>query len=136
MLVGKTNVIGDGIVIKLTDTTEASYTAVDLLYLVNELKYAEAEAISINNQRITNSTEIVLINGQHILINGERVSGPYEVKAIGNQNKMQEVLNFENDGYIEEHKSKGYNIEMSLQSNIRIEATKQEMTLKYIKGEE
>ena len=39
MLVGKTNVTGDGIVLKLSDNQEVSFTASNLIYLINELKY-------------------------------------------------------------------------------------------------
>lgn len=52
MLVGKTNVTGDGVILKLTDTSEMSYKASNITYLINELKYAGAEAISINGQYI------------------------------------------------------------------------------------
>ncbi len=136
MLVGKTNVIGNGAVLKLTDTQDMSYSASNLVYLVNELKYAGAEAISINNQRIINTTDIVTINEKYILVNGERITSPYEVKAIGNQEKLQEVLNFPNGGFIQDYKSNGYTIEMSLQSDIRIPAYNQQLGLKYIKEEE
>lgn len=133
MLVGKTDVTGDGVVIKLTDTSEMSYVASNLTYLINELKYAGVEAISINNQRIINLTDIVQISGKYILVNGERIVSPYEIKAIGNQEQLEEVLNFPNEGFIPYYKNKGYAIEMSLQSNIRIEAYNQEIVLKYIK---
>lgn len=132
MLVGKTDVTGDGVVIKLTDTSEMSYVASNLTYLINELKYAGAEAISINNQRIINLTDIVQISGKYILVNGERIVSPYEIKAIGNQEQLEEVLNFPNEGFIPYYQNKGYAIEMSLQSNIKIEAYNQEIVLKYI----
>lgn len=136
MLVGKTNVTGDGIVMKLTDTSEMSYSASHLVYLVNELKYAGAEAISINNKRIINITDIVSINEQYILVNGERIVSPYEVKAIGNLQKFDEVLNFPNSGFIDDYKSKGYTIELNKQSGIKIPAYNQQIELKYIKEAE
>lgn len=136
MLVGKTRVTGNGVVIKLTDTVDRSYTASNITYLVNELKYAGAEAISINNQRIINMTDIVSIGGKYILVNGERIVGPYEIKAIGNQEELERILNFPNEGFVPYYRNKGYAIEMSLQSNIKIEAYNQEVALKYIKGEE
>ena len=134
MLVGKTSVTGNGVVLKLTDSPEQSYSASNLIYLVNELKYAGAEAISINNQRIVNTTDIVGINGnQYILVNGERVVSPYEVRAIGNQDEFDKILNFAQAGFVPHYKSKGYTIEISFQSNIRINAYDKEITLKYIK---
>lgn len=133
MLVGKTNVAGDGVIIKLTDTNEMSYKASNLVYLVNELKNAEAEAISINGQRIINMSDIVTIADKYILVNGERIQSPYEVRAIGNQNKLNETLNFPDDGYIDDYKSRGYSIEMNMESNIQIPAYNQNIQLKYLK---
>lgn len=136
MLVGKTNVTGNGVVIKLADTQYMSYTASNLVYLVNELKYAGAEAISINNQRITNMTEIVSINEQYILVNGERIVSPYEVKAIGNQEQFDKILNFPESGFIDDYRNKGYTIELNKQSGIKIPAYNQSIELKYIKEAE
>ena len=133
MLVGKTNVVGDGVVLKLIDTNEVSYSAGNLVYLVNELKYAGAEAISINNQRIINMTDIVSINEKYILVNGERILSPYEVKVIGNQQQLEQILNFPNSGFIDDYKNKGYTIEMRMQSNITVPAYNQQIDLKYIK---
>lgn len=136
MLVGKTNVTGQGIVLKLTDNSNMSYTASNLVYLVNELKYAGAEAISINGQRIINSTDIVGINSnQYILVNGERVVSPYEVKAIGNKDEIEKIINFPNEGFFQYYKNKGYTIEMNYQDDIKINAYNKEITLKYIKEE-
>ena len=136
MLVGKTNVIGDGIVLELSDNSEMSYTASNLVYLVNELKYAGAEAISIDGQRIINTTDIVGINSnQYILVNGERIVSPYEIKAIGNKDEFEKIINFPNEGFVPYYKNKGYSIEMSYQSNIRINAYNKEISLKYIKEE-
>ncbi|MBR2587856.1 MAG: DUF881 domain-containing protein [Bacilli bacterium] len=134
MLVGKTNVTGDGVVLKLTDTSEQSYSASNLVYLVNELKYAGAEAISINNQRVINTTDIVGINGnQYILVNGERIVSPYEIKAIGSHDEFDKILNFPQEGFVPYYKSNGYSIEINFQSNIKINAYNKEITLKYLK---
>ena len=136
MLVGKTNVIGDGVIIKLIDTSEMSYSASHLVYLIKELKYAGAEAISINEKRIINMTDIVSINEQYILVNGERVVSPYEVKAIGDKQRFDEILNFPNSGFIDDYKNKGYTIEINMQSGVKIPAYNQEIELKYIKEAE
>jgi uncharacterized protein YlxW (UPF0749 family) len=134
MLVGKTDVVGTGIVLKLKDNQDYSYTSSNLVYLVNELKYAGAEAISINNQRIINTTDIVGINSnQYILVNGERIVGPYEVKAIGNKGEFEKIINFPNEGFVPYYRAKGYTIEMSYQDEITINGYDKEISLKYIK---
>ena len=132
MLVGKTNVTGSGVVLTLKDNFLTSYTAGNLAYIVNELKNAGAEAISINGQRIINMTDIVMIQTRYILINGQKVSAPYEVKAIGNKDKLNEALTFPNEGLIDYYKNKDYTMEMSIQDNIHIPAYNQEINLKYI----
>lgn len=136
MLVGKTNVIGSGVIITLTDTYMKTYTSRNLVYLVNELRYAGAEAISINGQRITNMTDIVTIQGKYMLVNGERISSPYEVRVIGEQETIQEILNFPEDGFIQNYKNEGYTIEMNVQDNVQIPAYTKQFELKYIKEAE
>ena len=59
ILIGKTDVYGEGVVVTLANSNEQQIEAYDLIDLVNELRYAGAEAISINEQRVLNMTEIV-----------------------------------------------------------------------------
>lgn len=132
MLVGKTVVTGSGVVITLTDSYSTTYTSSNIAYIINELKYAGAEAISINGQRIINMTDIVMIQTRYILVNGERISSPYEIKVIGNKDKLNEVLTFPGDGLIDYYRNKNYEIEMSIQDNIHIPAYSKEIELKYI----
>lgn len=136
MLIGKTRVTGDGVIITLTDNSIMYYKALNLLYLVNTLKDASAEAISINGHRIVNNSEIVYINNKYILVNGERISSPYVVKAIGDQEKLVNELNFSDVGYIQDYKQRGYTIEMKEESNIIIEAYNGEILLEHLKEEE
>ena len=58
ILLGKTDVYGEGVVVNLADG-EIAIEAYDLIDLVNELRYAGAEAISINDIRILPMTDIV-----------------------------------------------------------------------------
>ena len=73
---GKTEVQGEGIEITLTDTEENKLSADNLLTIVNDLKLAGAEAISINNERVVNMTDIVDIGNTFIKVNGQRISSP------------------------------------------------------------
>ena len=132
MLAGKTNVIGEGVEIKLTDTEDVTFSASNLISFVNELKYAGAEAISINDQRIVGLSDVVSINNRYILVNGERVVSPYVIKAIGSKEKFDEILNFKTEGLVPYYKSRGYAVEMNLRSNITINAYNKELTLKYM----
>ena len=97
---GLTDVEGEGIIITLTDTDVASYDAEDILELVNDLREAGAEAISINGERIINTTSITC-DGNVILINGNKISSPFEIRAIGSQEALLGAIQ-RPGGYLEE----------------------------------
>ncbi len=59
----------------------------DLLLVVNDLKVAGAEAISINDQRITAMSEIRCA-GTLILINQVSIGPPFVIRAIGNPDEL------------------------------------------------
>jgi uncharacterized protein YlxW (UPF0749 family) len=83
---------GTGIVLKLEDSTqpvqpggnEADYLVggADLRTIVDQLWLAGAEAVAINDERVTTSTAIVDIGGS-VLVNAAYLAGPYQIKAIG-----------------------------------------------------
>ncbi len=140
LLVGKTNVEGQGIVITLSDNQEETIEASDLRYLINELKLAGAEAISINNERILNMTEIVDIrvdtNNKYILVNEDRIISPYVVKAIGDQKYLSSALSLKNSGFIDSYTRMGKTVEMNIEDNISILAysgRKNQLQLRYAK---
>ncbi|NLI90651.1 MAG: DUF881 domain-containing protein [Peptococcaceae bacterium] len=61
--------------------------------LINILWNGGAEAIAVNNQRITTHTEI-FCSGAYIQINGTRQMPPYTIVAIGEQNHLKSALQF------------------------------------------
>lgn len=101
---------GNGITIILDDTTQdlidepISYR--DILVLVNELKSAGAEAISVNGKRVINTTEIRYISSTKIVINGEYITSPYTIKAIGNIDNLTSSMKFKG-GIVEELETRG-----------------------------
>lgn len=128
---GLTDVSGEGIVITLTNTDERSYTAYNLLDLINELRAAGAEAISINDERITNISDIVDISTSHIRINSNNVSSPYVIKAIGDKTYLKSALTIKN-GYFDLKQKEEYSIDIQEKTNIKINAYSKEVDLKYI----
>lgn len=99
---GNTEIYGKGIVITLKDGedknklgTEALPLIVhdtDVLEIVNMLRNAGAEAISVNDQRIVGNTPISCI-GTVIKVNNEKLGGPYVIKAIGNPEQLESAAN-------------------------------------------
>lgn len=136
MLVGKTNVVGEGVIVTLSDNSEKNIEPSDLRTLVNELKLAGAEAISINDKRVLNMTEIVEVNGGTILINTERVSSPYVVKAIGDKTYLSSALSLKNSGFIDTTNKVGKVAKMTAENRIEISAynsDKKQLSFKYAK---
>lgn len=128
---GVTDVYGDGIVVTLTDNNEKSYSAEDILELINELKAAGAEAIAINEERITNITDIVDISSRYVVVNSNKVSSPYTIKAIGDKTHLKSALTIKN-GYLDVKQKEGYNIDIQEKTNIKVNKYSKEVNLKYI----
>ena len=106
-ITGRNAVKGEGIV-------------VTILQLLNELKMAGAEAISINDQRIVYNSYVVDINDTYISVNGERIVSPYIIKAIGNTKYLESGLSKKQYGYIDTKLSEGHDIVLEKQTNILI----------------
>lgn len=63
----------------------------DLLKVVNELRAGGAEAISVNGQRLTATSEIRCV-GPTVIINGVRTAPPVEILAIGDPQVLEASL--------------------------------------------
>ena len=131
MALGKTDVQGEGIIITLTDKENAEFNADDLLIIVNHLREAGAEAISINDERIINMTDIVYINETFVKVNGQRIFSPYVIKAIGNQTYLESGL-LGNGGYVDGLQKGGYDVKIEKNKKVKILKYNDEINLKYI----
>lgn len=134
MALGKTDVEGEGIEIILGEAENeevSKISANDLLIIVNSLKLAGAEAISINDERIINMSDIVTINDTFIKVNGQRILAPYVIKAIGNQTYLESAL-LGNGGYLDELEKIGHNVSIQKINKIKINPYKDEIKIKYM----
>jgi uncharacterized protein YlxW (UPF0749 family) len=101
MNAGLVRLTGPGIRIVLDDSTQdrneeyGNYVIHEeyLRNLINILWNGGAEAIAVNDQRITAHTEI-FCSGAFIQINGTRQMPPYTIVAIGDQNHLKSALQF------------------------------------------
>jgi len=145
LLLGLTDVEGKGIEITLknpenideiekeTEHTEQRINASELLKIVNFLKDAGAEAISINNQRIVNKTDFAQINDTtYIKINSQMVSAPFTIKAIGDSEYLKATLI--GTGYVSKIKDWGQSIDFKELKNVRINKYNGKMDYKYIEN--
>lgn len=134
MLLGKTDVGGEGIEVTLREKEDdeiARINADDLLLIVNALKQAGAEAISINDERIVNMSDIVDINGTFIKVNGQRILAPYIIKAIGNQSYLESAL-IGNGGHVDDMRKLGQDVSITKSNKITILKYNDEINTKYI----
>lgn len=136
---GLTEAKGPGIILTVNDNrkgAEAAHT-VDpnqlkaeeflihdkhLLYIVNELRSAGAEAISINEQRVINSSNIRCV-GPMILVNTVRLAPPYTIKAIGNSAVLMKALE-QPESEFNILKMSGYPVSIEKQDNLVISVYK------------
>ena len=140
-MIGLTEVTGPGVIVTLSDSKKDANSVlnpstllvhdVDILGVVNELKNAGAEAISINDQRIINMSDIVDINETFIKVNGQRILAPCVIKAIGNSSYLETALTG-NGGHVDEMKKIGQNISIEKMNKVKILKYDGEIKTKYI----
>ena len=133
MVLGTVDVQGQGIIITIDDRNmeKDSIQYYDLLYIVNSLKAAGAEAISINDHRVINTTDIVNLSSLFIKVNGERILAPYVIKAIGNQTYLEGAL-LGNGGYVDLLEKNEFKVNIELKSNVEIYKIEKDITSQYI----
>lgn len=96
MISGESRISGEGVILVI-DSGKDENIALKmenkkiLLLLINELRLNGAETISINGQQITNLSGITLA-GTHLDINNTEIGPEYEVKIIGDSEKLYRFL--------------------------------------------
>ena len=103
-LAGLTPVQGPGVVVTLNDSKKhlpaippgmASPNIIhdsDINAVINELKAAGAEAVTVNNQRLV-ATSSIRCMGPTVFINGRPLMPPFAIKAIGSPKALTAVMN-------------------------------------------
>ncbi len=132
-LIGKTSMNDSGIEITISNKISAIY----MMQIINNLKSGGATAISVNNERIVNMTDIVEIN-ETILINSNSISNPYIIKVTGDTQKLLEGMNLANST-INKLKEKGAQIDIKKKKHITIneyvpKRENSKMNLEYVKS--
>lgn len=138
LLAGLTTVKGEGVVIILQDSTDTTVSVeaglihdTDIMGIVNELRAAGAEAISVNGERILSTTAIRCV-GPTIQINGTKVASPFNIKAIGNAKYLESALNIRG-GVVDTLKAYGILVEVATNEGIIINKYDDTLVLKYAK---
>ncbi len=100
---GLTSVEGPGIVIIVTDGMRELYENenpnvvlvhdLDIRAMVDDLRNAGAEAISINGQRVIFNRSEIQCTGPTIKINDQVFAPPYVIRAIGDRKYLESAIN-------------------------------------------
>lgn len=140
-MIGLTEVNGSGVIITVADSDIDANTVLnandllvhdsDILKIVNELKNAGAEAISINRQRVIITTPIIC-GGNIININGERIGSPFEIKAIGSPEALANLSR--PGGWLNKMEDRGIKINLKKSNNIDIPKYSGVLNFKYLKS--
>lgn len=101
----------------------------DLLKVVNELRAAGAEAISLNGQRLTANSEIRCA-GPTVSVNNVRSAPPFEIRAIGNEKDLENAINMRG-GVADTLKVWGINIRLEKPEVVWVPAYTDTKTYKY-----
>ncbi len=127
MLAGYVDLEGPGITMEIQEPPAdvqvgAEYNIVDdldlILQTVSVLNAAEAEAISINDQRYTAFTEIERA-GNHIEVNGVSIGPPIVIKAIGDPSTLESALAIKR-GIVWTLEYYDYNVHLTQEKNVKI----------------
>lgn len=126
-----TDVEGPGVIVIVDDSDRELYQGengnfvlvhdADIGIIVHDLRLAGAEAISVNGERVVfNNTRIVCV-GPTVKINGEQMSAPFIIKAIGNRKHLESAINAPGN-YAEILESYGLFLEVNTSISVNIDA--------------
>ena len=142
-IIGLSEVTGSGVIVTLSDSKKDVNSSLDpsmllvhdtdVLSVINELKNAGAEAISINDQRLV-TTSGIICGGNIIEINGEKVGAPFEIKAIGLPEQLA-ALDRPN-GYLDILRGWSVGAKLEKSNNITIPKYTGTFTYEYARGVE
>lgn len=118
LIAGLSDVEGAGVIIKLEYVGTEYVRENAILRLINELKAAEAQAISIEGERIVAMSEIKR-GGDYIVVNGKQMVSPFTIKAIADPKKLENSLTMIG-GIVEELKIYDMKVSIEKRDNIFI----------------
>ncbi len=141
LLAGTTEVEGQGIEVVLDDSNIPKKANdnpnlyiihdEDLLRVLNELRAAGAEAISLNDQRIVAMSE-VRCAGPTVSVNNVRSAPPYVIKAIGAPKTLNSALRLRG-GVVETFEFWGIQVKIKTVEDLRVPALKAPRNFEYAK---
>jgi len=139
MFSGAMDLKGPGVIITIDDGVRDLFEGedinnilvhdADILIVINDLKKNGAEAISVNGERLV-ETSSVICSGYTVQINGVRYARPFTIRAIGDGNRMASSL-IRSEGYGAALKNWGVLFKIELSDEVFIPAYAREKIYKY-----
>ncbi len=127
VLAGLRPMKGPGIVVRLEDakanpagSSPVVVTYQDLVSVINELWAAGAEAVAVNNQRVTATTGFGQVGGT-VLVDLARLVGPFTIVALGDPATLEGALNIRG-GLVEGLRALGMVVVISRQNDLVVPA--------------
>jgi len=139
ILLGKSDVEGPGVKITLDDGISSfdKYSSMDqlihdadIVQVINDLRNAGAEAISVNGQRVVYNN-YGLCAGSNIDLNGIKIVTPFYITAIGNVDVLYNYLTLEQT-HITALKSRDVRVNVAKQNKIKILSYNGEFSYKFM----
>ena len=91
------------------------------------------QAISINENRVISSTDIIDMGDYtYIMIDSQRIQGPYVIKAIGNKEMLSTTLSMRGSGFIDRMTSIGINASYEIENRVEIPKYSGDYEIKYM----
>ncbi|MBI6873083.1 DUF881 domain-containing protein [Clostridium aciditolerans] len=144
IVLGKVPLQGQGIVINLDDASTENINNsygyerelrlvhnTDIIQVINDLKNAGAEAISINGQRIMDMTEIYC-SGPFIRANGVKIAVPFTISAIGNKEVLYNYM-LSNENYLKTLMMRKIRVDVEQTDDVKIPAYTGEYKKEFMK---
>lgn len=128
-LAGDQDLCGPGVVIFVQDGTRELQSGEsvnnvlvhdgDISAIVEELRSAGAEAISVNDERVILGASDIVCVGPVIKVNDKRLAPPYIIKAIGDRKTLEATMNVPG-GYLDMLKGYGIRVELNTAKYLEI----------------
>lgn len=148
LLAGLTDVYGPGVIVTMEDATgdeiadggglvDPNVSIIhdsDILSVLNELRDAGADALSLNGERILATTEIRCA-GAIVSVNNQRYSTPFIIQAIGDPDTLKSALLMPS-GVVDYLSNFGISVKVEQKDNIEIDQYSGSLQYKYAKQAE
>lgn len=132
---------GPGVVVRLSDpksqpkgANPVVVTYQDIVAVVNELWAAGAEAIAVNGQRVTATTGLSQVGGT-VVVNLQRLNGPFDIAAIGDPATLEGALNIRG-GLVEGLRALGLTVTIARRDPITVSPFKGSINFEFARPTE